>query len=75
MQQDTSFHSTLAVRERYRDDYWRNNDPIAQDCLLWRAQTFRHALRQRNRNGVRFATQFSVGHVRDSLFTLALRKS
>src|SRR5258708_1035477 len=44
MQQDTSFHSTLAIRERYRDDYWRNKDPIAEHRLLWRAQTFRHAV-------------------------------
>jgi dolichol-phosphate mannosyltransferase len=37
-----SFSSTLAARERYRDDYWRKRDPIAEDRLLWRAQTFRH---------------------------------
>ena len=43
-QQNTSFHSTLALRERYRDDYWRNDDPIAEDRLLWRAQTFRHTV-------------------------------
>src|SRR2546430_17662879 len=42
MEPDTSFRSTLAFRERYRDDYWRNNDPIAEDRLLWRAQAFRH---------------------------------
>ena len=34
--------STLAIRERYRDDYWQKHDPIADDRLLWRAQTFRH---------------------------------
>jgi dolichol-phosphate mannosyltransferase len=44
MQQDSSFHSTLAIRERYRDDYWRNKDPIIEDRLLWRAQAFRHAV-------------------------------
>ena len=44
MQAINSFRSTLAVRERYRDDYWRNNDPIVEDRLLWRAQTFRHAV-------------------------------
>jgi len=44
MKQDTSFHSTLAIRERYRDDYWRNDDPIVEDRLLWRAQTFRHTV-------------------------------
>ena len=36
--------STLALRERYRDTYWRKHDPIADDRLLWRAQTFRHTV-------------------------------
>ena len=36
--------ATLAVRERYRDEYWQRHDPIAKDRLLWRAQTFRHTL-------------------------------
>ena len=44
MQTDAAFHSALAVRERYRDDYWQNYDPIAADRLLWRAQTFRHTV-------------------------------
>src|SRR5438876_11864607 len=44
MQTDTAFHSNLAVRERYRDDYWRKHDPIADDRLLWRAQAFRHTV-------------------------------
>ena len=44
MKQQASFHSALAVRERYRDDYWREHDPIAEDRLLWRAQTFRHTV-------------------------------
>lgn len=35
---------TLAIRERYRDDYWRKHDPIIGDRLLWRAQTFRHTV-------------------------------
>jgi hypothetical protein len=34
--------STLAMREQYRDRYWLKRDPIYQDRLLWRAQTFRH---------------------------------
>src|SRR6266403_6228510 len=42
MKRDAAFHSALAIRERYRDDYWRKHDPIAADRLLWRAQTFRH---------------------------------
>jgi dolichol-phosphate mannosyltransferase len=36
--------SNLAVRESYRDEYWRNHDPIVEDRLLWRAQTFRHTV-------------------------------
>jgi len=44
MQTDAAFHSALAVRERYRDDYWRKHDPIAADRLLWRAQAFRHTV-------------------------------
>ena len=32
------------MRERFRDQYWRNRDPIADDRLLWRAQTFRHTV-------------------------------
>ena len=36
--------STLAIRERYRDDYWQKHDPIVEDRLLWRAQTFRHTV-------------------------------
>jgi dolichol-phosphate mannosyltransferase len=39
---EDSLRSALAVRERYRDDYWRKQDPIVADRLLWRAQTFRH---------------------------------
>jgi dolichol-phosphate mannosyltransferase len=44
MKQDASFYSTVAVRERHRDEYWRKCDPIADDRLLWRAQTFRHTV-------------------------------
>jgi SAM-dependent methyltransferase len=36
--------ATLRVREHYRDQYWRTRDPIANDRLLWRAQTFRHTV-------------------------------
>jgi len=36
------FVEGLALRERYRDDYLRQHDPIAEDRMLWRAQTFRH---------------------------------
>lgn len=38
------FTSTLALREAYRDNYWRKHDPIIQDRLLWRAQAFRHTV-------------------------------
>jgi len=41
---DSSLVSNLGIRERYRDDYWRKHDPIADDRLLWRAQTFRHTV-------------------------------
>lgn len=40
----SSFITNLALRERYRDDYWRERDPIADDRLLWRAQAFRHTV-------------------------------
>ena len=40
----TSMIATLSLRERYRDDYRRTRDPICEDMLLWRAQTFRHAV-------------------------------
>jgi dolichol-phosphate mannosyltransferase len=43
-EEDTSLVSSLALRERYRDDYWRKHDPIVGDRLLWRAQTFRHTV-------------------------------
>ena len=33
-----------AVRERYRDEYWRTHDPIVEDRLLWRAQAFSHTV-------------------------------
>jgi len=29
-----------AVRERYRDEYWRTHDPIVEDRLLWRDKHF-----------------------------------
>lgn len=32
----------LGQREQYRDNYWQKRDPILDDRLLWRAQTFRH---------------------------------
>lgn len=41
---DSAVASTLARRERYRDAYWRERDPILEDRLLWRAQTFRHTV-------------------------------
>jgi SAM-dependent methyltransferase len=36
------FIEVLALRERYRDAYLGRHDPIAEDRMLWRAQTFRH---------------------------------
>ena len=32
----------LRDREFFRERYWERNDPIVDDRLLWRAQTFRH---------------------------------
>jgi dolichol-phosphate mannosyltransferase len=32
----------LRSRENFRERYWERNDPILNDRLLWRAQTFRH---------------------------------
>ena len=37
-----SFIGALAIREQFRDAYLRHHDPIADDRMLWRAQTFRH---------------------------------
>jgi SAM-dependent methyltransferase len=42
MDKDNSFIETLALRERLRDDYLLQRDPIGEDRMLWRAQTFRH---------------------------------
>ncbi|HWL14651.1 MAG TPA: glycosyltransferase [Opitutus sp.] len=36
--------ATLRSREAYRDRYWRERDPIADDRLLWRAQSVRHTV-------------------------------
>src|SRR6516165_9670773 len=36
--------ATLALRERVREVYWKRRDPIIEDRLLWRAQTFRHVM-------------------------------
>jgi dolichol-phosphate mannosyltransferase len=44
MNKDSSLVSTLALREQYRDGYWRKHDPIVDDRLIWRAQTFRHTV-------------------------------
>ena len=35
---------TLALRESVREVYWKRRDPIIEDRLLWRAQTFRHVM-------------------------------
>jgi len=34
--------ATLRTRERYRDRYWLTRDPILDNRLRWRANTFRH---------------------------------
>ncbi|MBV9376797.1 MAG: glycosyltransferase [Alphaproteobacteria bacterium] len=35
---------TLALREQAREAYWKQCDPIIDDRMLWRAQTFRHIM-------------------------------
>src|SRR6266545_5548528 len=42
MKKDNSFIESLELRERLRDAYLRDRDPIGKDRMLWRAQTFRH---------------------------------
>ena len=44
MQAHEELIRTLGIREGYRDRYWRTSDPIADDRLLWRAQSFRHMM-------------------------------
>ena len=39
-----SLTDTLALRERLREEYWKRRDPIIDDRMLWRAQTFRHVM-------------------------------
>ncbi|MGB7293531.1 MAG: bifunctional class I SAM-dependent methyltransferase/glycosyltransferase family 2 protein [Thermodesulfobacteriota bacterium] len=39
---DDDLFEILRIREEFRDRYWLKKDPIYQDRLLWRAQTFRH---------------------------------
>ncbi|MDP6785680.1 MAG: glycosyltransferase [Rhodospirillales bacterium] len=42
MSEQSTLHSVLEQRERHRDWYLQNRDPIAGDRLLWQAQSFRH---------------------------------
>src|SRR5262245_5022461 len=42
--QRAEFIETLGIREQYRDEYWQSHDPIVDDRLRWRAQTFRHLM-------------------------------
>jgi dolichol-phosphate mannosyltransferase len=39
-----SMISTLSMRERVRDAYWKRRDPIVEDRMQWRAQSFRHIM-------------------------------
>lgn len=41
MTAESPWIESLATREQLRDHYWYCRDPIADDRLLWRAQTFR----------------------------------
>ena len=42
VKKDNSLIGSLELRERLRDAYLRDRDPIGKDRMLWRAQTFRH---------------------------------
>jgi dolichol-phosphate mannosyltransferase len=42
MKREDSFIATLARREQFRDSYLRYRDPIGEERMLWRAQSFRH---------------------------------
>jgi dolichol-phosphate mannosyltransferase len=39
-----SLETALIMRERVRDAYWKRRDPILEDRMLWRAQSFRHIM-------------------------------
>ena len=39
-----SMISTLSMRERVRSAYSKHHDPIFDDRMLWRAQSFRHIM-------------------------------
>ena len=39
-----AFVGTLALRERVREAYWKQQDPIIDNRMVWRAQTFRHIM-------------------------------
>jgi SAM-dependent methyltransferase len=41
-EQNTQSTKIIGIREQYRDRYWQTRDPIIEDRLQWRAQTFRH---------------------------------
>jgi dolichol-phosphate mannosyltransferase len=41
---ESELRETLAERERLRDTYWDERDPIADDRLRWRAHSFRHTV-------------------------------
>ena len=41
-EQNTQETKLLGIREQYRDHYWKRKDPILEDRMIWRAQTFRH---------------------------------
>ncbi|PRY11282.1 glycosyltransferase involved in cell wall biosynthesis [Pontibacter ummariensis] len=41
---DNELLDTLQQREQFREHYWHKKDPILQERLLWRAQTFRQLI-------------------------------
>lgn len=42
MSSQAEFIRSMNLREQYRDEYWEKRDPIADERMLWRAQSFRH---------------------------------
>lgn len=58
--------STLAMREQVRNAYSKNRDPICDDRMLWRAQSFRHIMHLLPRHTI---LEFGCG---DGVFTRQL---
>ena len=60
---------SLAVRERFREQYTSRRDPIAADRMLWRAQTFRHIVHLMPGQSI-LVLGASQGHITEQLETV-----